>query len=189
MGLSWPCSCAAHSGHYNMYRFIIAGFVLSAVSVCGQLIPAGKAIPRTAKPPVVFLNGYEYDCGSASFQSAFGIADQVLQANGQVSLFFNYCAVPNQSTIEDMGVAFGAFLSGLRYEDGQPVDLVDSVAHSLGGLIVRSYLSGKRSAAGVFSPPAVTHLRKIVFLATPHFGTGVTVGLPFGSGVVDEMTS
>jgi hypothetical protein len=56
------------------------------------------------------------------------------------------------------------------------VDLVDSVAHSMGGLIVRSYRSGKGSAAGVFTPPAVIHLRKIVFVATPHFGAGITAG-------------
>jgi uncharacterized protein (TIGR03437 family) len=88
-----------------------------------------------------------------------------------------------------MGMAFGAFLSGLRYEDGQPVDLVDTIAHSMGGLIVRSYLSGKQSAAGVFNPPAITHIRKIVFLATPHFGTGVNIGLPFSNAQVDELTS
>jgi len=172
-----------------MHRSFIAGFVLSAVSVCAQLIPDGKAVPRTTKPPVIFLNGYESDCGNASFKHTFGIADQALQANGQVSLFFNYCTVPGQPSIEDMGAALGAFLAGLRYEDGQPVDLVDSVAHSMGGLIVRSYLSGKRSAAGVFNPPAVTHFRKIVFLATPHFGTGVNAGLPFSNAQLDELTS
>ena len=134
-----------------MHRSFIACFVLSAVSVWGQLIPSGKAVPRTEKPPVVFLNGYDSDCGNASFKGAFGIADQVLQTNGQVSLFFNYCTLPGQPTIEDMGAAFGAFLSGLRYEDGQAVDLVDSVAFSMGGLIVRSYLSGKGSAARAYS--------------------------------------
>jgi uncharacterized protein (TIGR03437 family) len=172
-----------------MHPSFIAGFLLSAVSVCAQLIPAGQAVPRTAKPPVVFLNGYESDCGNASFKHAFGIADQVLQANGQVSLFFNYCALPGQPSIEDMGAAFGAFLSGLRYEDGMPVDLVDSVAFSMGGLIVRSYLSGKQSAPGVFNPPAVTHIRKIVFVATLHFGTGVNIGLPFSNAQLDELTS
>ena len=172
-----------------MHRSFISGLVLTAVSVCAQLIPVGTAVPRTTKPPVVFLNGYESDCGGASFQSTFGIADQVLQANGQASLFFNYCALPGQPSIEVMGAAFGAFLSGLRYEDGQPVDLVDVVAHSMGGLIVRSYLSGKGSAAGVFNPPAVTHIRKIVFLATPHFGTGVNIGLPFSNAQLDQLTS
>jgi hypothetical protein len=41
----------------------------------------------------------------------------------------------------------------------------------MGGLIVRSYLSGKQTAEGTFNPPAETKIRKLVFLATPHFGT------------------
>jgi uncharacterized protein (TIGR03437 family) len=169
-----------------MYRCLIVGFG-GILSAWAQLIPAGQPIPKTAKPPVVFLNGYEYDCGSASFSKAFGIADQVLQANGQVSLFFNYCSVPGSPSIEDLGVAFGAFLFGLRYTDGQPVDRVDVVPHSLGGLVVRSYLSGKLAATGTFNPPAVTHIRKIVFVATPHFGTGI--GLPFGNTLTSELSS
>lgn len=177
------------SERFNMHRSFIAGFVLSAASVFGQLIPEGKPVPRTAKPPVIFLNGFEYDCSQVSFKRTFGIADEVLQSNGQVSLFFNYCTVSGLPTIEDMGAAFGTFLSGLRYEDGQAVDLIDIVAHSLGGLIVRSYLSGKGSAATVFNPPAVTHVRKIVFLATPHFGTGISTGLPFLNGPIEELTS
>jgi uncharacterized protein (TIGR03437 family) len=148
-------------------------FLLSALSASAQLIPAGQPVPRTAKLPVVFLNGYQRDCTNASFADTFGIADQVVQSNGQISLFFNNCSAPGSPDIEGLGAAFGVFLSTLRYEDGQPVDLVDCVMHSMGGLIVRSYLSGKQSAAGVFSPPAVTHIRKALFLATPHFGTGV----------------
>jgi len=75
----------------------------------------------------------------------------------------------------DRCTAFGSFLAGLRYEDGQAVDQVDIVAHSMGGLVLRSYLSGKQNAAGVFQPPANTHVRRAVFLATPHFGTGVAL--------------
>jgi hypothetical protein len=40
-----------------------------------------------------------------------------------------------------MGVAFGAFLSGLSYQDGQLVDLVDSVACSMGGPTPHSHPS------------------------------------------------
>ena len=77
---------------YNIHRSFIADVVLSAVlPLSAQLIPAGQAVPRTIKPPVIFVNAYESDCGSTSFKDAFGIADQALQANGQVSLFFNYC--------------------------------------------------------------------------------------------------
>jgi uncharacterized protein (TIGR03437 family) len=169
-----------------MYRIFIVGLV-GVLSAWAQLIPAGQPVPKTAKLPVVFLNGYEYDCGNASFSKAFGIADQVLQANGQVSLFFNYCSVSGSPSVEDLGVTFGGFLSNLRYADGQPVATVDVVAHSMGGLIVRSYLSGKLAATGAFNPPAATHIRKIIFVATPHFGTGI--GLPFGNTLTNELSS
>lgn len=172
-----------------MHRTFVAGCFLSAVSLCAQLVGPGQAVPQTGKLPVVFVNGYETDCGNASFKGTFGIADQVLQANGQASLFFNYCTVPGHPSIEDMGAAFGLFLAGLQYDDGQPVDLVDGVAYSMGGLIVRSYLSGKQSGAAVFNPPGITHLRKLVFVATPNFGTGITDVLPFSTTQLDELTS
>jgi triacylglycerol esterase/lipase EstA (alpha/beta hydrolase family) len=41
----------------------------------------------------------------------------------------------------------------------------------MGGLIVRSYLSGKQPQEGIFLPPIETKVRKLVFLGTPHFGT------------------
>jgi uncharacterized protein (TIGR03437 family) len=155
---------------------IFAG-ALFACSAFGQLIPAGMPVPRTSKLPVVFINGFQPICSGASFSSTFGIADQVLQANGEVSLFFDICGVSGTPTIEDLGAALSSFIASLHYVDGQPVDLVDVVAHSMGGLVLRSYLSGKQNAVGAFQPPVQTHLRKAVFLATPHFGTGVA--LPF----------
>ena len=97
----------------------------------------------------------------------------MLQTNGEVSLFFSTCSLPSSASIEDLGAAFATFLSGLMYTDGKPVEQVDIVAHSMGGLVLRSYLSGKQNATGVFQPPAAPHIRKAVFLATPHFGTGI----------------
>jgi len=50
---------------------------------------------------------------------------------------------------------------------------VDIVAHSMGGgLIVRSYLAGKQLNA-TYTPPQTVPIRKIIFLATPHFGTPI----------------
>jgi hypothetical protein len=94
-----------------MYRTFVAGFVLSAVPLCAQLVAPAQAVPRTGKLPAVFVNGYETDWGEASFKGTFGIVDHVLQANGQASLFFNYGTVPGHPTIEDMGAAFGLFLA------------------------------------------------------------------------------
>jgi uncharacterized protein (TIGR03437 family) len=156
--------------------------VLFALGAQAQLIPAGSPIPHTTLPPVVFIDGYQATC-PATFSGTFGIADQVLQSNGEVSLFFSTCSLPPTASIEDLAGAFATFLSGLTYTDGQPVDQVDVVAHSMGGLVLRCYVSGKQNAAGVFQPPAATHVRKAVFLATPHFGTGIASLL----GVTDQV--
>jgi uncharacterized protein (TIGR03437 family) len=157
---------------------------LFCAAVQGQFVPLETAVPRTAKLPVVFLNGYQMECPGttgdlASFRATFGVADEVLQRNGQVTLFFDSCSVANRPPIETLGKAFGDFLTRLRYTDGQPVTQVDIVVHSMGGLIVRSYLAGKQpdQAPGdppVFSPPAERRVRKVVFLGTPHFGTPIS---------------
>src|SRR4051812_1258746 len=110
-------------------------------TLAAQFVDNPLLIPHTGKPPVIFLNGFQLDCGSASFQKDFGIADQVLQANSRASLFFNNCTFPNSPSIEALGNAFGSFLASLKYDDGQPVNTVDAVGYSMGGLILRSYLS------------------------------------------------
>src|SRR5947209_1399496 len=86
-----------------------------------QLVSDPKAVPRTGNPPVVFLNGFETNCGGASFSNSFGIADQVLKSIGRASLFFNNCTVGGSPSIEQLGAAFGSFVAGLTYTDGQPV--------------------------------------------------------------------
>jgi uncharacterized protein (TIGR03437 family) len=162
---------------------------LSTTALLAQLTAPGQPVPRTTSLPVVFVSGYHNDCSTSTFANTFGIADQVLQANGKVSLYFDNCTVAGKPSIEQLGTAFGAFLAALKYDDGSTVDVVDVVAHSMGGLIVRSYLSGKQEQDGVFSPPASAHIRKIVFLATPHFGSGVAA---LGVGLnpqLDELSS
>lgn len=162
--------------------------LLFALTAHAQLIPAGASVPRTTLPPVVFINGYQFEGCPSTFAGTFGIADQVLQSNGEVSLFFSTCSLPANASIEDLAAAFATFLTGLKYTDGQPVDQVDVVAHSMGGLVLRCYLSGKQNAAGVFQPPAATHVRKAVFLATPHFGTGIASFFGVSNQVI-EMSS
>src|ERR1700730_5362596 len=154
---------------------MVGVFLLEAACSCwAQLIPPGAPVPRGSKPPVLFINGYQNSC-PVKFSDTFGTFDQALQSNGEVSLFFNTCRLAQAASIEDLGAALGSFLSGLLYQDGQAVDQVDIVAHSMGGLVLRSYLSGKQNASGVFQPSGATHVRRTVFLATPHFGTGVAL--------------
>lgn len=145
-------------------------------------------MPVTTLPPVVFINGYQFAGCPATFEGTFGIADQVLQSNGEVTLFFSTCSLPSSATIEDLAAAFASFLESLQYTNGQPVETVDVVAHSMGGLVLRSYLSGKQDALGVFQPPAATHVRKAVLLASPNFGTPIASILGV-STQVDEMAS
>jgi uncharacterized protein (TIGR03437 family) len=170
---------------------IVAGLfwvLLLASAAQAQLIPSGTPLPSTTLPPVVFINGYQFEGCPTTFAGTFGIADQVLQSNGEASVFFNTCSLPSSATIEDLAGAFATFLAGLKYTGGQPVDTVDVVAHSMGGLVLRTYLSGKQNTSGVFQPPAATHVRKAVFLAAPNFGTPIAALLAV-SNQVDEMAS
>jgi uncharacterized protein (TIGR03437 family) len=155
-------------------RILVTAAALS-ILVCpgakAQLVTTVTAIPDTGKPPVVFVNGYQFGCtGTVTFQDTFGSADQLLARDSRASLFFNNCTVPNNPPIEDLGNEFGKFLESLRYSDGRPVPQVDVVAHSMGGMIVRSFIAGKQRERGVFTPPANLKIRKAVFLAVPFFG-------------------
>jgi pimeloyl-ACP methyl ester carboxylesterase len=85
--------------------------------------------------------------------------------------FFENCTECPNCPLEQLGADLATFLNSVQYSDGTPVPLMDVVAHSMGGLIVRSYLSGKEQASGAFSPPAIEKIRKAVFIATPHFGS------------------
>ncbi|MEP6714939.1 MAG: hypothetical protein ABJC09_05155 [Terriglobia bacterium] len=145
--------------------------------LAAQLIPAGQPVPKGPNPPVVFVNGYQSPCGG-SFADSFYAADKLLQANSIVTLFFDNCSIGGEGaarpSIEAEGIAFGKFLAALKYTDGTPVTQVDVVAHSVGGLMVRSYLAGKQEGTpAVFIPPATVPIRKAVFIATPNFGTPI----------------
>jgi pimeloyl-ACP methyl ester carboxylesterase len=166
--------------------FIRLALVLALpIALTAQLVPTGQPVPTGPNPPVVFLNGYQIDCSSSSFHGTFGAADTVLQASQIVTLFFDNCSVPNSPTLETLGAAFGQYLAALKYTDGTPVTQVDVVAHSMGGLIVRTYLSGKQTrGTTVFQPPASPGIRKIIFLGTPHFGTSVASSF----GVSDQAS-
>ncbi len=164
-----------------MRRGILGVLVLIAPFTAGAQLVAPNSIPDGVVP-VVFLDGYQLGCiGSSSFQSNFGNADMVLQASGLVTVYFDNCSVPGGPSIETLGAAFGKFLASLTYLNGTPVPLVDVVAHSMGGLIVRAYLSGMQplpaGSAATFIPPQTPGIRKAIFLATPHFGTYVASDL------------
>ena len=118
------------------------------------------------RPPVILVDGYHIFCKSDDLQVShtFGALDQRLEAEGVRVVFFATCAYPGKPSIEELGNQLGATIRSLN------VPQVDVVTHSMGGLIVRSYLAGKQSIAGVFTPPADPRIRKWISIATPNFG-------------------
>ncbi|HUB80361.1 MAG TPA: IPT/TIG domain-containing protein [Bryobacteraceae bacterium] len=133
------------------------------------------AQPRTASltPPVVLLDGLQLSLqGSCPIpqdsSGTFGHLQQYLEGapnNVANVYFFENCTECPECAIETLGAELASFLNSLAAPE------VDVVAHSMGGLIVRSYLAGKSTTSGVFNPPPAVKIRKAVFLATPHFGS------------------
>jgi uncharacterized protein (TIGR03437 family) len=121
--------------------------------------------------PVVLLDGFQL--GSCPIPVAstntFGNLQTYLSgAPNNISpiYFFENCTECPSCVIEQLSGMFATFVNSLPYPQ------VDVVAHSMGGLIVRSYLSGKQTSG--FSPPLTPKIRKAVFIASPHFGAFAT---------------
>jgi uncharacterized protein (TIGR03437 family) len=137
---------------------------------------AASAQPPT-RPPVILVNGYQISCDAGAPSSAtFGQMETLLRGEGYTVHFFNNCSVRsgglNRPTIEELGQAFGTFVDSLN------VPQVDVVAHSMGALIARCYLTGKQNTPGRFSPPQQPKLRKLVMLGGSNYGfTGPLLSL------------
>jgi uncharacterized protein (TIGR03437 family) len=145
---------------------------------------AGAITAASPRPVIVLINGLQLlGCPSTS-ENTFGSMQSLLSATSQV-VFFNNCAECPGCSMEQLGQALGRFLDTQRYPDGTPVTQFDAIAHSMGGLILRSYLAGKSDNPGEFSPPIPSRIRKAVFIATPHFGATIA---SFGTGAqIDEL--
>lgn len=127
------------------------------------------------RPPVILIDGYHLLCKSENLTSPhdFGELEQRLQSEDVQVSFFGTCSFNSKPSIEIMANTLGTMIRNLN------VPKVDLVSHSMGGLIVRAYLSGKQDTVGVFKPPPDTHVRKWVSIATPNFGAllpGVITG-------------
>ena len=149
--------------------------VLLIVAV--SLLPAYSQtrLPKTGRTPVVLLNGYQLACSnSIPSSNTFGNLETLLREDGVPVAFYNNCTA-GRLPIEILGQRFGEWLDQLRYDDGSPVDKVDAVTHSMGGLIVRAYLSGKRDGVGIFLPPPVHKIRKLVMIASPNYGVDIPI--------------
>lgn len=118
------------------------------------------------RPPVILVDGYHLICDSGNLTSTadFGELEQRLTAEGAQVSFFGTCSFSGKPSIEDLANALGSRIRAMNAAQ------VDIVSHSMGGLIVRSYLAGKQNTSGGFAPPANTQVRKWISIATPNFG-------------------
>lgn len=154
---------------------------------CSLLLFALFSTPILAQqPPVLLLNGFDVgaaqggDCEVEDDSTGtFGRLQEFLEADGREVIFFDNCEFGTPA-IEELGARLGDRITSL---DAEQVDLV---AFSMGGLIARSYLSGKAVEEGMFSPPPATKVRKAVFVAAPHFGSPLA-NLPLAGAQLQQM--
>jgi len=136
---------------------------------------------------VILLNGWQPpgglffldSCPVSKSTDTFGTMEKYLEEDLRVDVrFFDNCAFKEGcpgDLIGECGAALGRFISALSSTQSQQFDLV---AHSMGGLIARSYLSGKAAVPGSFDPPLDHRIRKLVTIGTPHFGSYAATGNP-----------
>ncbi len=128
------------------------------------------------RPPVVLVDGFHLLCQRENLVSTseFGELEKRLNDQGVATRFFGSCTVNAGASIEELGNALGELIRGMNSQQ------VDVVSHSMGGLVVRSYLAGKQTPAGVFVPPPDPRIRRWVAMATPNFGALIpSIALPF----------
>ncbi|MGA2038179.1 MAG: BACON domain-containing carbohydrate-binding protein [Bryobacteraceae bacterium] len=160
---------------------------LSAVDESGEERAAAanvtvEALPPVptggSTPPVVLLNGWQFSvlppstCPISPTGSVATFGSLASQLVAPQVYFFDNCVEQsvNGSTIEELGVTLGQFLNMIEYAGGALVPQVDLVSHSMGGLIVRSYLAGLQANDGL-SPVLNPRVRKFIEIATPNFGS------------------
>ncbi len=143
------------------------------------LVKPRAGIPSNAKrPPVVLLNGwiagFDGTCPVAnSSAETFGNLANYLVADGVPAVYlFDNCLEDAGKPVETLAADLASYLKSIKYDNGAQVPQIDLVAHSMGGLIARAYLSGLQANQSLV-PPATTLVRKLVLIATPNFGSFV----------------
>jgi uncharacterized protein (TIGR03437 family) len=144
------------------------------------LDPLQTVPPGSTRPPVILLNGWQlFGLGCLSGGGVTGTFGAALEADLKkdgvpVVYHFDNCVEGRGAKIEDLGATLGQVIGLIRYSDGRPIDSVDLIAHSMGGLIIRAYLAGLQ-ADGTLAPPSNHKVRKVVQVATPNFGSFLAV--------------
>jgi triacylglycerol esterase/lipase EstA (alpha/beta hydrolase family) len=91
---------------------------------------------------------------AADSTGTFGQLEALATTDGASVQFFDNC-VYGTPRIEVLGEELGKFIAALKHTDGSSVEKVDIVAYSMGALIARSYLAGKKLRRGRSIPPLI----------------------------------
>jgi uncharacterized protein (TIGR03437 family) len=180
-------SLTAPPGEYSVNIAALSDAGEQRTATVDVVVEPPQAVPSSSSsPPVVLVNGFQFSLtGGCSISSTtppsmdtFGNLQTTLMNAGLTVYFFDNCVEsPNQGPIESLGNDFAQFVDMLQ-SGGAPVPQVDVVVHSMGGLIVRSYLAGLQTD-GTLVPPANPKIRKFIEIATPNFGSFIA---SLGSG-------
>lgn len=100
---------------------------------------------------------------------------------------------PSDQSWEESGYLLSTALQYIQKEYGKEITVV---AHSMGGLVVRSYIEGTakgyNKGGGTIIDPYSNEIEEVIFLATPHHGSFASTRLFFGLGLpsyVSEFAS
>jgi uncharacterized protein (TIGR03437 family) len=172
-------SLAIKPGDYTLTLSATAEAGEKRIAPLSITVDALEPVPSNAtQPPVILLNGWQApgldsSCPPSTAADTFDNLSNYLTQYDSIPVvyFSDNCTVCPNCSIEELGGDLAQSIDSIQYDNGTPVPQVDLIAHSMGGLIVRSYLSGKQTSSGVFSPPLNPKVRKAIFIATPHFGS------------------
>lgn len=164
-------------------RRLVTLFLSAMVAMAVTLVavtPAHAAPGRSdSESTVIFIHGYaptgEHDCGSY-FQKAWryfknknwdGRLHTYGYYNGNTNCSYNYKKDRNTS-LNTVAKRFANRIHNLYSSKGKKVDIV---AHSMGGLVVRTMLRHVALKSGKDGWPRYLYIEDVVTLGTPHDGT------------------
>jgi len=145
-------------------------FLITGVMVIDDLAFSQTPAPVEAQPPVILIHGW---CGSPK---SFGIMAELLEEKLKVPVrsfdYSDWSGIPaeERTSIEKVAGHFARFLNEAAQD--LKTSQFDIVAHSMGGLVVRAWMTGMVDAqtgtGGLAYQSGV--VRRVVFAATPHYG-------------------
>lgn len=132
-----------------------------------------SALPRStsALPPVLLVRGFDPVCiAQGNSSETFGDLAKMLTEQGRDVWWLDQCQFQETRSIDGIGEILR------RWVSERPEERFDLIGHSMGGLIIRSAISGRIESSSTSSwvplhaSPIGDRIRKVIFLGTPHLG-------------------